>query len=182
MKLRNFLIGLAVAATSAAAVSCSDDFDRPPVIVPEATIEANTTILELKEKYWQGTGTYMNEIGLTETGEHIIIAGRVVSSDECGNVYQRIVIEDETAAIPVRVYATGLYETYHYGQEVRMDVTGLLIGTYNGWLMIGVDYNGGIGGMDKDVMAQRSQVNGLPDAREITDYSVTIPEMNGLNT
>lgn len=182
MKLRNFFIGLAVAAASAAAVSCSDDFDRPPVIVPEATIEANTTILELKERYWQGTGSYLTEIGLTDSGEHIIIAGRVVSSDECGNIYQRIVIEDETAAIPVRVYATGLYETYHYGQEVRMDVTGLLMGTYNGWLMIGVEYNSGIGGMDKTVMTERAQVNGLPDAREITDYTVTIPAMNGVNT
>ena len=182
MKIRNFLICLAVAAASAAAVSCSDDFDQPPVIVPEATIQANTTILDLKERYWQGTGSYMTEIGLTDSGEHIIIGGRVVSSDECGNVYQRIIVEDETAAIPVRVYATQLYENYHYGQEVRIDVTGLLMGTYNGWLMIGVDYNGGIGGMDKDVMTARTEINGLPDAREIPDYSVTIPEMNGLNT
>lgn len=182
MKIRNFFIGLAVAAASAGAVSCSDDFDRPPVIVPEATIEANTTILDLKEQYWQGTGSYLTEIGLTENGDHIIIGGRVVSSDECGNIYQRIIIEDETAAIPVRVYATGLYETYHYGQEVLMDVTGLLIGTYNGWLMIGVDYNGGIGGMDKNVMTERAQVNGLPDVREIIDYNVTISEMNGINT
>lgn len=182
MKLRNFFIWLAAAAVSTAAVSCSDDFDRPPVIVPEATIEANTSILDLKEMYWQGTGSYMTEIGLTENGEHIIIGGRVVTSDECGNVYQRIVIEDETAAIPVRVYATKLYESYHYGQEVRIDVTGLLMGTYNGWLMIGVDYNGGIGGMDASVMTERSQINGLPDAREINEYSVTIPQMNGLNT
>ncbi len=182
MKLRNFFIWLAAAAVSTAAVSCSDDFDRPPVIVPEATIEANTSILDLKEMYWQGTGSYMTEIGLTENGEHIIIGGRVVTSDECGNVYQRIVIEDETAAIPVRIYATKLYESYHYGQEVRIDVTGLLMGTYNGWLMIGVDYNGGIGGMDASVMTERSQINGLPDAREINEYSVTIPQMNGLNT
>ena len=182
MKLYNFFIGLAVAAASSAAVSCSDDFDRPPVIVPEATIEVNTSILELKEQYWQGTGSYMTEIGLTSSGDHIIIGGRVVSNDQPGNVYQRIIIEDETAAIPVRVYSTGLYETYHYGQEVRIDVTGLLIGTYNGWLMIGVDYNGGIGGMDKNVMTSRAQVNGLPDAREITDYTVTIPDMNSVTS
>ncbi len=182
MKLRNFFIWLAAGVASAAAVSCSDDFDRPPVIVPEANIEVNTTILDLKEQYWQGTGSYMTEIGLTEGGDHIIIGGRVVSNDQPGNVYQRIIIEDETAAIPVRVYASGLYETYHYGQEVRIDVTGLLIGTYNGWLMIGVDYNGGIGGMDKDVMSSRAQVNGLPDAREITDYTVTIPEMNAVTS
>lgn len=182
MKLYNFFIGLAVAAVSSVAVSCSDDFDRPPVIVPEATIEVNTSILELKEQYWQGTGSYMTEIGLTGSGDHIIIGGRVVSNDEKGNIYQRIVIEDETAAIPVRVYSSELYETYHYGQEVRIDVTGLLIGTYNGWLMIGVDYNGGIGGMEKEVMAARAQVNGLPDAREITDYTVTIPDMNAVTS
>ena len=164
MKLHKILMALAVAAASAGFVSCDDDFDRPPVIVPEATITANTSILDLKAKYWQDSSQdYQTTIGTTDDGKHIIIGGRVVSSDKEGNVYQRIILEDETSAITVRIYSTDLYEKYQYGQEVRIDVTGLLIGTYRGLQMIGTLYNNSIGGMDLDVFTSIAQVNGLPD-------------------
>ena len=178
MKLHKILMALAVAAASAGFVSCDDDFDRPPVIVPEATITANTSILDLKAKYWQDSSQdYQTTIGTTDNGEHIIIGGRVVSSDKEGNVYQRIILEDETSAITVRIYSTDLYEKYQYGQEVRIDVTGLLIGTYRGLQMIGTLYNNSIGGMDLDVFTSIAQVNGLPDAALIPEYVTTIPDI-----
>lgn len=178
MKLHKILMALAVAAASAGFVSCDDDFDRPPVIVPEATITANTSILDLKAKYWQDSSQdYQTTIGTTDNGEHIIIGGRVVSSDKEGNVYQRIILEDETSAITVRIYSTDLYEKYQYGQEVRIDVTGLLIGTYRGLQMIGTLYNNSIGGMDLDVFTSIAQVNGLPDPALIPEYVTTIPDI-----
>lgn len=176
-------MAVALVAGAATMTGCDDDFDRPPVIVPEATIEANTTIFELKEKYWQGTTSdFMTTIGTTDSGEHVIIGGRVVSSDEEGNVYQRIVLEDETSSIFVRIYSTKLFESYQYGQEVRIDVTGLLIGTYRGLMMIGVDYNGSVGGMDLDVFKQRAQVNGLPDKAAIPQYVTTISDIKSYLT
>ncbi len=178
MKLHKILMALAVAAASAGFVSCDDDFDRPPVIVPEATITANTSILDLKAKYWQDSSQdYQTTIGTTDDGKHIIIGGRVVSSDKEGNVYQRIILEDETSAITVRIYSTDLYEKYQYGQEVRIDVTGLLIGTYRGLQMIGTLYNNSIGGMDLDVFTSIAQVNGLPDPALIPEYVTTIPDV-----
>ncbi len=183
MKLNKFLMAVALVAGAATMTGCDDDFDRPPVIVPEATIEANTTILELKEQYWQGTTSdFLTAIGTTDTGEHVIIGGRVVSSDEDGNIYQRIVLEDETSSIFVRIYSTKLFESYQYGQEVRIDVTGLLIGTYRGLMMIGVDYNGSVGGMDLDVFQQRAQVNGLPDKAAIPQYVTTISDIKSYLT
>lgn len=176
-------MAVALVAGAATMTGCDDDFDRPPVIVPEATIEANTTILELKEQYWQGTTSdFLTTIGTTDTGDHVIIGGRVVSSDEDGNVYQRIVLEDETSSIFVRIYSTKLFESYQYGQEVRIDVTGLLIGTYRGLMMIGVDYNGSIGGMDLNVFQQRAQVNGLPDKAAIPQYVTTISDIKSYLT
>lgn len=174
---------VALVAGAATMTGCDDDFDRPPVIVPEATIDANTTILELKEQYWQGTTSdFLTTIGTTDTGDHVIIGGRVVSSDEDGNIYQRIVLEDETSSIFVRIYSTKLFESYQYGQEVRIDVTGLLIGTYRGLMMIGVDYNGSVGGMDLDVFQQRAQVNGLPDKAAIPQYVTTISDIKSYLT
>ena len=32
--------------------SCDDDWDTPPLAGPVATIEANTSIYDLKAKYW----------------------------------------------------------------------------------------------------------------------------------
>lgn len=176
-------MAVALVAGAATMTGCDDDFDRPPVIVPEATIEANTTILELKEQYWQGTTSdFLTTIGTTDTGDHVIIGGRVVSSDEDGNIYQRIVLEDETSSIFVRIYSTKLFESYQYGQEVRIDVTGLLIGTYRGLMMIGVDYNGSVGGMDLNVFQQRAQVNGLPDKAAIPQYVTTISDIKSYLT
>lgn len=169
-----------MAVSSVAMTGCDDDFDCPPVIIPEATIEANTTILELKQAYWQdGSTDYMTTIGQTAEGEHVIIAGRVISNDAEGNVYQRVILEDATSAITVRVYASDLFESYHYGQEVVMDVTGLKIGTYRGLQMIGVEYNGSVGGMDLDEMKSRAQVNGLPQTDKVVSYPVTIADLTG---
>lgn len=179
MKLyKSILAAVALAVSSVALTGCDDDFDRPPVIVPEATVEVNTTILDLKKAYWQNPATdYMTTIGTTASGEHVVIGGRVISNDREGNVYQRVIIEDATSAIAIRVYASDLYESYHYGQEVRVDVTGLLIGTYRGLQMIGVEYNGSIGGMDEDVMKERAQVNGLPQVDKVEAYTTTIADL-----
>lgn len=187
MKLHKYLLALTVAAAAMATVSCDDDFDRPPVITPVATIEANTTILELKEQYFaaaQSGQNQMTEIGFNADGDSIIIGGYIVSNDSLGNIYQRVILEDQTSSIPIRVYNSALYESYLYGQELRINVTGLSIGYYSGWLMIGVPYtnasgNTSVGGMDENVMAIRSQVNGLPQKSDIEEFSnrylTTIP-------
>ncbi|MCH5245388.1 MAG: choice-of-anchor J domain-containing protein [Muribaculaceae bacterium] len=178
MKLYKTLLAAAAIATSAALTGCDDNFDRPPVIVPEATIEVNTTILELKERYWQNPASdYMTTIGTTEDGKHIIIGGTIVSDDNAGNVYQRVIIQDETSAITIRVYSSDLSTSYHYGQELRIDVTGLLIGTYRGLQMIGVEYNGSVGGMDLSEMQARAQVNGLPVEANAVPYLTTIADL-----
>ncbi|MCH5345963.1 MAG: choice-of-anchor J domain-containing protein [Muribaculaceae bacterium] len=180
MKLYKTLLAAIAIASTAVMTGCDEDFDRPPVIVPEATIEANTTILELKERYWQDPAKdYMTVIGLTDEGEDIVISGIIISSDVAGNVYQRVMIQDETSAITIRVYNSDLSTSYHYGQELRMNVSGLLIGTYRGLQMIGVEYNGGVGGMDLSEMTARAQVNGLPNEALVQPYATTIPALQG---
>ncbi len=179
IKLYKSLLAAAAIAVSASLTGCDDDFDRPPVIVPEATIEANTTILELKERYWQDPAKdYMTQIGQTADGKDIIIGGIIVSDDSEGNVYQRVIVQDATSAIAVRVYSSDLSTSYHYGQEVRINVSGLLIGTYRGLMMIGVEYNGSVGGMDLSEMTARAQVNGLPNQALANAYPVTIADLN----
>lgn len=147
---------------------CDDNWDTPPLDGPVATIEANTSILELKQMYWIDANNGCDTIETKETGEHIIIKGRVVSSDESGNIYKNMVIDDGTAAITVSIDANSLYNTYRYGQEIVIDATDMYIGNYAGLQQLGSpdydDYYGWqMGRMPLEFFQQHAQLNGLPD-------------------
>ena len=154
-----FIIGSAM-------VGCDDDFDRPPVVIPEATYEVNTPIAEFKQQYWQyASGSEFAQIPLNADGDSIIIGGRIVTTDGTGNMYKQIVVEDESGAILVGINASGLNEgRYKYGEEIRINLTGLYVGNYNGLMQIGMPYNGSIGRIDEDVINSHAQCNGLPDS------------------
>ena len=51
MKHLKLFLSAAIFASLALA-SCEDDWDTPPMGGPVATIEANTSIAELKEAFW----------------------------------------------------------------------------------------------------------------------------------
>lgn len=169
---------------SAGFVSCDDDFERFPMQLPEATWQANTTIAELKLNNWSDERNYANEIGLTESGEHIIIKGRVTTSDQSGNIYKNFVIDDGTGALTVSVNMKNIYQSYLRGQEVVIDATGLYIGKYNGMLQLGSKlwYESGsvweTSYMEEDVLKAHAQQNGLSNVSEIDTMVVTIPELN----
>jgi hypothetical protein len=159
--------------------SCDGDQELPPMVVPSADIEANTTIAELKEMYWSSDRNYVNTIGTREAdGQHIIIKGRVSSSDETGNIYKSIIIQDETAALTIAVNAYDLYESYHFGQEVVIDVTDLKIGGYNGLMQLGGEgtYNNSpsMTFMDEDLFTEHAQVNGLGRPADVDTVTTTI--------
>lgn len=131
--------GLLAIASAAGFSACQDDIDAPDVLgqVPVATLKPNTSIYEVKEKYWQNTTPYCDQIGTKENGEHIIIRGRVISSDYSGNIFKSIYIQDETAALPLSINQYNLYLTYRLGQEVVIDLTEMYIGRYAGLEQLG---------------------------------------------
>lgn len=165
--IKSYLSMAAVALMALGGFSaCQDDFDTPPLIVPEATIEANTTIAELKEKYWSDDNNYYQTIEANEDGSKVIVAGRVVSSDASGNIYKSLVIQDATGALAFSINQNSLYNTYRIGQEVVVDVTGLGIGKYAGLQQIGGygEYNGTpqVSFMAYEIFQSVAQLNGLP--------------------
>lgn len=180
MKLYKYALSIAVAASATAMVSCDDDFDRPPVIVPEATIEVNTAISELTETFWSEiSDNKFTTIPVNQAGDSIVIGGTVISSDEDGNVFKGLYIRDDSGVAYLRVNAYDLYESYHVGQEVRINVTGLLIGGYGQASQIGTLYNNALGQIAEDEFKIRAQVNGLPVNGSADPVSVTIPELEG---
>jgi hypothetical protein len=72
----------------------------------------------------------------------------VVSSDEGGNYYKSMVVQDSTAGVELELDMTGLYNTYPVGQKIvivcnglDMKGNGLVIGDYNNLPQIGWIYN-----------------------------------------
>lgn len=148
---------------STALTSCDNDWEYPPMVVPEATIEANTTIADLKSEFFQsGQSNYATLVGTKADGSHYIIEGYVSTSDESGNYFKQLVIQDATSAIQLDVDAYDLYLSYQVGQKIVLDVTGLYIGGYGGLLQIGAAPTSGYPArIAEDTFKQHAQIDGL---------------------
>ncbi len=191
-KALSYLAAIALGMSSMLS-SCSDDYEQPPVYSPVSDLEANTTIADLKAAYWDaGSESYAKIVGnlnevtgkLLDASKHVIVKGRVTTSDLPGNIYQSIVIEDETGAITVSTAATKLYQKYAMGQEALIDVTGLAIGKYRGLMQIGASNATGseTTRMTEEALVAHMQANGLPDSKAIPPTVVTIEELNAAKT
>lgn len=175
-KIKSYILALTAAIVGGMALgACQDDFDTPAIEVPAATIEANITIADLKERFWSDETNYADSIYDPEDENHrFVIAGRVVSSDEASNVFKSLVIQDETAAIAISINSYNLYLNYRVGQEIVLDLTGMHIGKYNGLQQLGRPewYANGnaweVTFMSPEFFAAHAQLNGLPK-RELID-------------
>lgn len=142
------------------------EFDEPPINIPTVDFEANTTIQELKESY----------SGLKEITDDIIIKGIVTANDESGNLYKKMVIADETAAIELSIDQTNLATEYKLGQMVYVKCKGLYIGDYNNLIQLGYLYNGDIGRMPAVMIEGHIYRDSLPGAAPVPEL-ITIGEL-----
>ena len=178
-------------AGALALTACQDDFDNPPMSTPESTWLANQadydvkTIAQLKAEYWSDADNYYQEIGTGADGKHILVKGRVISSDASGNIYKSLVIQDETAALPMSINQSGMSVKYRPGQEIVLDVTGMTIGKYASYQQLGAPDDDETYGhqttfMAYEVFEQHSQMNGQPDPAAIDTITVnSVSELSG---
>lgn len=175
MKVNKYLAFLMAAVILSIVASCQDSYDAPELEVPKAYMTPNTTILQLKkdfQAYQASTGNATYTVPAKDNSnngiaEPCIIHGFVVSSDATGNIYQSLVIQDETAAIQFSISRASLWSLYPIGQEIVVNVTGLVVGVYGNLIQIGDYYeNGGepqVGRMLYAKFKNQSQLNGLPN-------------------
>ena len=167
MKLTRILI---IAIAGLFTVGCYNDFNLPQDIAEGGPAEYNDvymqtvlglehkTIAEIKEMFGniQGTGTTRDAAttvhkqfvgdkenpGANEIAGNYYIRGKVLTSDEQGNVYKSLHIWDGTAAIELKL-TNGLYLDYPCNLATRETVwvyvklTDLYIGAYRMMLSIG---------------------------------------------
>lgn len=137
-----------------ALVSCKGEFD--PVFTgryknPKAyeyvtadDFDKITTIADLAKKYTSHGSPFEMTGGL-------VISGRVSTTDQPGNFYKSLYIQDETGGMEIKIGQNGLTNNYLEGQEIFIDCDGLYLGEYgyksgakngNGMVQIGFDGTG----------------------------------------
>ena len=123
---------LSILALAFALISCTSlieefqpvatlDYVAPEAVAP-VVMEANTTIADLCAMY---------QTGLPWTIDlNIIISGKVSTTDQPGNFYKTLYIQDETGGIELKMGKNGLYNTYKEGQTLYVRCWGLTLGMY----------------------------------------------------
>lgn len=97
--------------------------DGAPFVPVNMDADVNCTIAQLKSNYtvhgkpWQ-------------ISENLIIKGQVTTSDEDGNVYREIYIQDETGGLDVKLGRSSSYDDFKVGQIIYIKCFGLVIGEY----------------------------------------------------
>ena len=123
---------------------CYNDFDDPaPAKVwtdADFSSEQIITIKQLKDMFYAkyapsstaGLGKYV------EITEDYVIRGKVISSDQAGNVYKSLYIYDETSqsGIELKLMVSN-YVYYHIGQTIYVKTKGMALGNYRYMLSLG---------------------------------------------
>lgn len=162
------------------AVGCNDDFDVPPLVMPQATHTPNMTIADFKAKYWNDVRNFCDTVK-----EDVVIHGYVSANDESGNIYKYLFIQDETGGIGLSVDASSTYTTYRVGQEVVINMKNRWIGKYNGQYLIGqpewyaAQSVWEAGRMPLEVIKEFVEINGLPDYNKVVPVEANIGDIVG---
>lgn len=174
---------------SAAFTACDyeKDFVQPPMedYIPHATMVANTTCDELKNAFHQDVNYYNVPVGTKADGSHYIVRGRITSNDEAGNVYKKLAIEDETGGLIFSIDGNNLYESYRYGQEIVVDVTGMYYGNYGAGVQIGSKGDSDTSApnrMSTTIWNAAVETDGLANVDKLEIFDVTAEELQALHS
>lgn len=154
--LRDILKFVPVLLALAAFAACTEQFDDPERYKEwtEEEIVAEgyemKTIWDFKyDFYYKEFGTSAgNAVNSVVIDSKVAIKGKVISTDQPGNLYRSLYIQDETGAIELKIGKTNLYNDYKVGQEIYVLTDGLYLGMYRFMLSLGgrstdVDYSNG---------------------------------------
>ena len=178
MKCFNHLMWLVLVAVLA--VGCDEEFDTPPIIMPQASHTPNMTIADFKAKYWNSDRNFCDTIK-----EDVVIHGWVSANDESGNIYKYLFIQDETGGIGLSIDANSLYSTYRVGQEVVLNMKNRWIGKWNGQYLIGkpewyaAQNVWEAGRMPLEVVKEFVELNGLPNLDRVKPVTAKINDIVG---
>lgn len=177
------------------------EYEQPEVWQP-ARMEANTSIAELAAMYETGKPQQIKK--------NIIISGIVSTTDQPGNFYKSLYIQDETGGIELKFGKNGLYNDYQPGQRIFVKCKGLTLGMYgyktgnyggNGMVQIGYNdpsgayetsylensllidthiFKGETGPLVKPEVISASQLPAINETQETNHYIGKLVTLKGL--
>lgn len=118
-------------------VACSPEEE---FTAPESTAvlssEVNTDLDAVLGIYYQNDGEIIT------FDRDLILEAYVVSSDEAGNFYKELVVQDNRenplAGINIKLNMNSYYQFYNFGRKVQINLKGLSLGDANGVPALGV--------------------------------------------
>ncbi len=143
---------LMILLTSISSCVNTDDFETPKADFPEVVIEGNTTSISgVKGQFDRTTGEIFT---FNETQSYF--TGYVISSDEGGNFYKKLVVQDKpenpTAGIQILIDDPSLFNSFNFGRKVHIKLDGLSLGFKNGLLQLGIQNRGDIVSMPRSII------------------------------
>lgn len=183
------LLYIAVAAFGATALgSCDNEMALPPIAEPESEWVGleNSTVQQIKEQYWQSSLNYNTPVNLTtddpDTGEEVIVKGRVISSDATSNLYNNIVVRgDDGYAMTIAARPASskkLADQYPYGAEVYVNLSGICVGRFAGLFQVGAASGTEITFLTNEVLTQHVQANSIGYPSKVDTMSVDIATLS----
>lgn len=155
--MKNFHKLFAIAVLTVITFSCveDDDFSIPDTAAVDIEAPANlidmSAVIGLIGQSQTGTVTFENN--------EQFIEGYVISSDEAGNFFEELIIQDAiqnpTAGIKVLIDNSPLFTTYAPGQRIYVKLDGLTAGLSNGVPVLGLN---GSGVIEKIAPSQQTEV------------------------
>ena len=115
--------------------ACVDNntYSLPEVTMHEPEVIVTNTLQQIKNMF---PGSGIVDFSSVNNGGEIVFEGYIVSSDEAGNFYKVLSIQDTpenpTAAIQIAVDATDMYTFYEVGRKVYVKLLGLGMHSSNG--------------------------------------------------
>ncbi|MDT0642035.1 DUF5689 domain-containing protein [Zunongwangia sp. F363] len=154
----------------------TDDFDLPEIEESEVLVDGNLTSISAVK------GNFNLETGKIYTFQDtdIYFEAYVVSSDEGGNFYKELVLQDKpenpTAGIVMLVDDNSLHDNFNFGRKVFVKPDGLSLWYNNGVLQLGIQNRGDVVAIPNSLIDNhliRSEITAeiVPLKLEITDFS-----------
>jgi hypothetical protein len=126
-----------------------DEYSIPDVIVPAVDLAAlgtPTTFAAVLARYQQALADG-DQIATFEFDDPLFITGYVVSSDQAGNFFEELLIQnrmdgsddmaDPRLGLKVEINVQSLSDTYEFGRKIYIKLNGLAVGESNGVITIG---------------------------------------------
>jgi hypothetical protein len=114
-----------------------DDFNTPDLSITDPTIPGDIVEIEAVKGSYLSSG---DEIFTFENTNDYMV-GYVVSSDESGNFFKQLVLQDKavnpTSGIRIQIDVNPLFTTFDFGRKVYIKLDGLSIGIRNGMIQLG---------------------------------------------